>query len=219
MNGRINRPDTRKHLNRSRQKSRKTSCLNAGVHTRTLALDPQADIAKVRDGWEAVIAVSRPVVVLWSGVELSENVANVGAETCEVLLQELAVAIDPAMNNGVHRIVNSGLCDLDAALHTLFSSFRGVVESVLKNGNRERARIAGLFLRHPLCREHSEQKRANQGLLERASSIKIHIRALQELTGHSVRFVPLLREPHTRPGFTFPKHRRAPSSRPNERLL
>jgi hypothetical protein len=42
VNGRVNRPDTRKHLN-LRAKLPKTSCIRRGVHTRTLGPRPKAD--------------------------------------------------------------------------------------------------------------------------------------------------------------------------------
>ena len=44
VNSRINRPDTRKHLNRQRQKSRKTTCFDRGVHTRTFPPLQELDI-------------------------------------------------------------------------------------------------------------------------------------------------------------------------------
>jgi hypothetical protein len=67
VNGRTNRPDTRKHLNLSAIASTKTSCIRRGVHTRTLlgrsARDcsrPFTDMSVKDDGSTSCPAASPP---------------------------------------------------------------------------------------------------------------------------------------------------------------
>ena len=60
--GRINRPDTRKHLNLRTNAARKTSCIHRGVHTRTLASALEAHPANLRNESEAVVRAIGPVL-------------------------------------------------------------------------------------------------------------------------------------------------------------